>query len=397
LVNCEDNDDDDRYVGINNAGGKVGEYPGLDADFDRYIDTTWQGAPYLNYYYDDITIGDDFNHNGTVDMRENDNQIDLPYERDSHGQHYFVKFRPRESTLVSFGHYDVSQTYMDGRNFTRYMKLEHFQRIKGIGEFIFYNRTERIKDNYKLYESHHSTIDNIQTTNVLHTRLTFVPNMNITNNVRYQTSYDMGNIVQLDGTTDETVLDYLLSYNGSELRDRYGAQSLGLEHKADYTLRIADARVIPQVTLGGFRLFNEKRIKEFVIIPMLKVVHSYSYDIPTNLYLKRSDRRTKTLHVYPILRFDYRIAPKTLLRCGIQGISGLPEIYRVDSRYANKIYDYDSKRIVLALENRSLYQGFNLLVMMGVMFDQVKYPNDPSRKDPGATRYYITVQSESSK
>jgi hypothetical protein len=149
--------------------------------------------------------------------------------------------------------------------------------------------------------------------------------------------------------------------------------------------------------LGGFKLFNEKRIKELVFMPMIKVVHSYSYDVQTNLNLRRSERRTKVMHIYPILRFDYRIAPRTLLRCGIQGVSGLPETYRVNSRYENKIYDYDSNKVIIAFENRSLYQGFNLLVMMGVSYEKVKYPNDPSRKDPGATRYFITVQSESQK
>ena len=53
--------------------------------------------PWINYYFDSVAWGDDFNHNGLIDERENDNQDDLPYERDSKGGHYFFKVRPRGS------------------------------------------------------------------------------------------------------------------------------------------------------------------------------------------------------------------------------------------------------------------------------------------------------------
>ena len=52
--------------------------------------------------------------------------------------------------------------------------------------------------------------------------------------------------------------------------------------------------------------------------------------------------------------------------------------------------------MVVAFENRSLYEGFNLLVMMGVRFERVKYPHDLSKIDPGATEYFISIQSEAS-
>ena len=137
------------------------------------------------YHLDSITFGDDFNHNGTIDSREDDSQIDLPYDSDSRGQHYFLKINPREASLLTFGHYDIKQEYMGGRNFTRYMKLEHFQRLNGIGEFLLYHRTERIKDDYRLDEGHHDLINNWKFTNFLSTRLNFIPNTNIINNLEY--------------------------------------------------------------------------------------------------------------------------------------------------------------------------------------------------------------------
>jgi len=392
----DDNDDDDRYVGVMTNGAKRAEYPGLDVDFDRYVDTTWSGEPYLEYFYDSITVGDDFNHNGTIDSREDDSQIDLPYDRDSKGQHYFLKIRPRLASILTFGHYDVRQEYHDGRNFTRYMKFEHHQRLQGIGEFLFYHRTERVKDNYKLDEGNHAYRNNWSLSNIISTRLNFIPNTNIINNARFSTSYAVGDQRRLDGTEEEVIINLLSIYNDGERIKRYGGYSYALEHKVDYIFRLADARVVPAVSVKGYRLWREKRIKELKFMPMLKVVHSYGYSRQNNYAIHDYDRKSRTLRIYPIIRFDYRVAPKTLLRFGIQGFPGFPEMYRTKSQSYNKLYDYDRRRLVLAFENRTLYEGFNLLVMMGMRFSKQKYIHDISKKDPGATEYFITLQSEAS-
>ncbi len=398
----DDNDDDDHLPQYDSASGTYNSssYDNLvrygDADFDRMVDTTWNNEEYLSYFYDHISIGDDFNHNGTIDSRENDAQIDLPYDRDSKGQHYFLKVRPKLSTILTFGHYDVKQEYLGGRNFTRYMKFEHFQRLPGIGEFLFYNRTERIKDDYNLDEGNHNLINNWTTSNTLSTRFTMIPNMNIINNARFSTSYQVGDQRRTDGTEEENIQNLLQIYNGNERIKRYGGYNYGLEHKADYTLRVADARVLPSVRLFGVRLWREKRIKEMKLMPMIKVVHTYSYSRPNNYDIHKYDRKTRTLQVYPIIRFDYRVAPKTLLRLGIQGFPGFPEMYRTRTQSAGKLYDYDRRRLIVAFENQTLYEGFNLLVMAGVRFSKQKYIHDISKKDPGATEYFITLQSEAS-
>jgi len=398
----DDNDDDDYRPGYDAFADEYrsNSYDNYvvygDFDFDRYFDTEWRGDAYLHYFYDSVTAGDDFNHNGTIDARENDMQIDLPYDRDSKGQHYFLQIRPKEASILTFGHYDVRQRYHEGRNFTRYMKFEHFQRIKGIGEFLFYNRTERIKDNYHLDEGHHNLINNLQTRNVLSTRLTFIPNTNIINNASFTTSYAMGDQRRTDGTLEENIMNLLQIYHGDRRVKRYGGYSYTLEHKIDYTLRVADFRLIPQVKVAGFRLWREKRIKELKFMPMLKVVHSHSYTRPNNFDIYWYDRKTRRLEVYPIVRFDYQVAPKTKLRFGIQGFPGFPEMYRVRSQSAGKLYDYDRRRLILAFENQTLYEGFNLQVLMGVRFSKTKYIHDISKIDPGATEYFITLMSESS-
>lgn len=400
----DDNDDDDRYPSYDaftntNYSSSYDNYVTYgDADFDRVIDTTWSGTAFLNYFYDSVSIGDDFNHNGTIDNRENDGQIDLPYDRDSRGQHYFLKIRPREATILTFGHYDIKQEYQGGRNLTQYMKFEHHQRIPRIGEYLFYNRTERQKDDYNLDEGNHNLINNWNTSSVISTRLNFIPNTNIINNARFSTSYAIGDLRRLDGTEEEVMINFLSIYQNSNKISPYGGYSYALEHKADYTFRLADAQILPSVSFAGYRLWKEKRIKELKFMPMVKVVHSHSYGPQTNYILQREWRRSYSMDFYPIIRFDYRVAPKTLLRFGIQGFPGLPQMHREKGHIQmNKLDNYDQRNMVLAFENRTLYEGFNLLVMMGMRFSKQKYTEDPSKKDPGATEYFITLQSEASR
>ncbi len=379
----EDNDDNDLYPGTDSLMG-------MDADYDRNIDTTWDGQPFLDYFYDSVAVGDDFNHNGSIDRRENDSTIDLPYDRDSSGQHYFVKYRPRESTIATIGHYDIRQEYFEGRNFTRYLKFEHHQRIRDIGEVLFYDRSERMKDNLLP----NNLVNSWKTTNTLMTRLYFIPNTNIINNATFSTSRNVGDLRRLEGTYDEQILNFLQIYHNDRLINQFGGYSYTLEHKADYKLRVADFRLIPTIEIGGIRLLNEVRIREFELMPAIKVLHSYSYSQPTQYTLHEYDRKTRRFDIYPVVRFDYRVAPKTRLRFGVQGFPGFPEMHRVRTSAVSSLEDYDKRSMVFAFENQSLYEGFNIIAMVGVRFNKLTYLNDVSKISPEANEYFITIQSE---
>jgi hypothetical protein len=395
----DDNDDNDLYVG---SDGLIG----MDADYDRQIDTTWDGKPFLDYFYDSVSVGDDFNHNGTIDRREDDLLIDLPYDRDSHGQHFFAKYQPGESTLATIGHYDVRQEYVDGRNFTRYFKFEHHQRFRDIGEVLFYNRSERINDNYKLNRGyytygafntsngHHELINNWKTTNTVMTRLYFIPNTNIINNATFTTSRNVGDLRRLDGTYDEQTLNFLKIYDNDGMISQFGGYSYRLEHKLDYKFRIADFRLIPRIELWGIRFLEDIRIREFELMPAIKLLHAYSYMQQTQYSLHRNDRVTRSYDMYPVIRFDYRVAPKTKLRFGMQGFKGFEEKHRVRTSAYSNLEDYDKRSLVFAFENQSLYEGFNILAMIGMRFEKQTYIHDVSKIDPGSTEYFITIQSE---
>lgn len=385
----DDNDDNDLYnsSATGNGSSTSAEYPGLDVDWDRTVDTTWRGEPYLLYHFDSISFGDDFNHNGIIDIRENDDQQDLPYERDSYGSHYFLKIKPRELTTISFGHYDVKQEYADGENLTQYLKFEHMQNIGTFAEIGVYHRTERTKDDYKSdqyyrqywgpsgYFNNYAYKDAWVNTSMLHTKLMPFTDFNIINDVKYDVINRQ--TTEFDGTEDQL--------HRTAPKDIVKASFI---HKADYTLRIADARLIPEVYIGDFRLMKTRRIKELKIQPMFKFVNSYfTRDLHANMFGGHS------YSMYPILRIDYRVAPSTILRTGFQGFPGFPEIIR---NTANEILDRDRRRMIVALENRSLYQGFNLLVLMGVRYDKEEWVDSLSRIEPGKTEYFITIRSETS-
>jgi len=102
--------------------------------------------------------------------------------------------------------------------------------------------------------------------------------------------------------------------------------------------------------------------------------------------------------LYPVIRFDYAVAPNTKLRCGFQGLPGFKEMYRVQNVKTYTEYalnEYNMQRMIVAFENRTLYQGFNLLVQIGMTKSKTEYVDSRGRKEPGNTQFFFKVQSES--
>ncbi len=394
----DDNDDDDAYI---QAYDSDGDTPGYDVDWDRQLDTAYTGQPYIQYYFDDVVFGDDFNHNGTVDARENDSAIDLPYERNSKGQHFFLKLKPREKSLLTVGYYNVEQGTMDGRNMTDYLKLEHFIPLGRLGEISIQHRSELIKYNY--FRTYRYGVtgasyvlpvakDDLWNTTLLHTRLKPIENLNIINDVLSKIKkYYADPIYSAPNTIQEHTIKQ------TPIKSNHQTIDFTFVNKADYTINITDRRLYPDIYFHGYRLLKEKRIKEFKIQPMVKYTHRYytAYNVRLGQYFIYSPST-----LYPVIRMDYRVAPNTLFRCGFQGFPGFPERYRirnVDKYYEYRLNEYDNRRMILAFENRTLYQGFNLYVIMGMSKDKKKWIYASGRQEEGNTQYFIKVDSESSR
>ncbi|MFC1512026.1 hypothetical protein ACFL5H_02380 [Candidatus Latescibacterota bacterium] len=424
----DDNDDNNHLVGSDidyvdddfkqekyNDGDLGWEYPGLNRDWDgtpgwEHIDIRFTGEPFVGYDFDEVSYGDDFNHNGIIDERENDDQIDLPYDRDSRGQHFFVKLKPREYTMVTLGRYDINQERAGGRNLTSYVKLEHYQRI-GIFQYGLYHRTERVRDNYKANEYYwqyfggpftlgYAKITDVDNewagsylawqgrsnnlayrnswyyTTYAQTRLTLFDNLNIVNNVKHDFIHRIGDLM-FEGSTQQRTMNIS--------RD---ISTTAFIHKIDYTFRVADFRLIPDIYWRGIRLIREKRIRQFSVIPQFKLLNYY---ISENIHLR--DRDNHIYNYYPVLRFDYQVAPRTTFRCAIQGLPGLKEVYRNDQR---PLEEENRQRMFLGFETISIYQGFNMLVTSGMRRDKRTFVESFGRREIGKTEYFITVQIEAS-
>lgn len=394
----DDNDDNDDRTGPNESSANV-EYPGLDVDWDRNYDTSEDGKPFLEYYYDGVVFGDDFNHNGTIDVRENDYAADYPYETNSYGHHFFVKLKPRERSLITAGYYDLQQETKEGRNKTEYLKFEHFQGLGSLGEMSIQHRTELIQYNsfnsYRFGDTgvyrYTSLMDSMVNTTLIHTRIKPIRNLNIINDVLTKLKTGYGDpITSADNTINEHLVTQIPEKGNGRLL------SATFIHKADYTLIVGDREIIPDVYVGGIRLIKAKRIKELKLQPMIKFENAYSsvYNVRLARYYQH-----EAYAVYPILRVDYQVAPKTKLRCGFQGFPGWEEIHRVrnvDTYTEYALTEYNRHRMVLAFENRALYQGFNLVSLIGMRKVSTDYVA-PSKQDTGITQYFFTIQSESSR
>ena len=89
-----------------------GIFPGLDADQNGRPDINENVNRVPDYYEpfllyevspDAYEYGDDMNNNAVIDVREDDQKADLPYDPDRRGGHLFGVFRPRKGMAVTVG------------------------------------------------------------------------------------------------------------------------------------------------------------------------------------------------------------------------------------------------------------------------------------------------------
>ncbi|HDY89457.1 MAG TPA: hypothetical protein ENH82_15245 [bacterium] len=212
---------------------------------------------------------------------------------------------------------------------------------------------------------------------MLKTRFNPIPNLNIINNFKYDSIHRIG---------DLTVAGSFVQKALKAPRDIVSSSTI---HKADYTFRLADFRLIPDIYWRGYRIFREKRIREFKLQPQFKYQSTF---YTQNLHGKNNGGHYYSY--YPVLRIDYRVAPKTLLRFAIQGFPGLMEKVR-DS--GDRLHEIDRRRMFLGFETTTLYQGFNLLVTSGMRRDKQTWVKSFGRREVGRTEYFIELRVEASR
>ena len=323
-----------------------GVFPGLDDNGDGIIDTNVNDnlipdyqEPFLMYYVESeaFVYGDDFNNNGVVDTRENDNKPDYPYERDSEGQHLFVTYNPHKDLRLTVGGHDVDQIAGSGRNKAVYAKLEYHRPLFWDLNLDLHHRTKRVQDDIAdpLYQ--------------------------YVSNPLVQGNYEIR--LQSDG------LKYRNSWASlSFAKLRY----LGIENmNANTTWRFDRNRRLKETFRDGetqnkgtdwsLAVVNRidyawEPITNFVVTPMAKV--SYRREDSSVFDGTIVDERTFA----PIVRADYTLTEKTVLRAGVQGLPFLKHRFRNE---AASFQDFDAWHYIFAFQNNSSYIGYEVSMNLG--------------------------------
>ena len=329
------------------------EFPGLDIDRDLEIDT--QGQAYMEgaYYYDpgDFVYGDDFDLNGVVDSRQNDSAPDYPYYTDRQGSHTLLQYKPSEYSIWTIGYTDVWRLYYKGKTIVKYGKMEHWWHLKHFGPVSLHS-------NLKYYPTMRGSYHTVM---YLQTHFNRVPGLNVYNFFRWNA--DIMRKKEYDKLYDRYKIDPILSQWLGDFKQYL--DSWAWVGKADY----------------GFTFW--------------KIDMRFFYKYYRKWYSGSKFLGGKNDHwtnIYPIFRTDIEIAPKTQLRMGIQGFRWLPTKYR---RETDRLGDYDSFGYLIAIQNRSMFSGYNMLVTAGIRKDRKIWVHDPAKlKEGGYTTAYVSIRVE---
>jgi hypothetical protein len=367
----EDNDDLDQWPDwtehndplspyTTSTGSGRGVFPGLDPDRDGVLDFNVDGGggsdafqPFIGYYSEplDLVYGDDFNNNGIADDRENDNLPDYLYQPDHRGVHGFLAVKPTLRTRVRAGAYRIDQDKRGTHNDTRYLEGEFKRDWDDIGYLRVNQRFKWMDDNISntVYSTSYALIPDLLPNRDSFSNLTYVewglwsiPDVNIRNIVSFE-------FIDLGGENP----------SDPQLRRPGNASEFAMVNKIDYTWRHG----------------------RFTVMPQFK--HIFQRDKQPERELPDRQRRW----IMPILRVDYQLGPRTILKTGIQG---LPILRETSKDSANPSGDFRRSTYTAFLQNSSNYQGYDLSILLGVFRTKQVFTGS-SRPSLGFVQYFFKV------
>lgn len=324
----------------------MGVYPGLDMDRDGRPDYRTSESIFLSYYVDPLgyVYGDDFNNNGIVDAREDDNLPDYPYRLDTEGGHAFVRLRPAPNLKLRLGIYRIRRIAGCGRNFVKYGELEYARRFE-FGKLRFNYMAKRVMDDIpdhvhsigRWWVIRHDPLemkDSMVHIFFLDSHLDAFEGLNVINRLK---------------------LDLNLQRDGGRITD------IKWISKADYTFRLGRISIKPMLkyTFGRFKRTDPPRTEV-----------GYS--------------------ILPLLRVDVPLAKNSKLKFGLKGYP-FPHISR-DPMYPTE--NLDSRGYVIVFENRSKYLGYDVVMQFISERRMDRYPEMGRVGDRDYARYEVRVYAE---
>lgn len=349
-----------------------GVFPGLDDNGDGIFDTNVNDnllpdhlEPFLMYYVEseDFVYGDDFDNNGVVDSRENDNAPDYPYELDSEGRHLFATFKPGEGLQLTLGTHRVEQLAGGGRNRALYSELEYRRPLPGHLQLELRHRLKRVQDDIPdpLYQyvsnpllrgNYEIALQNdplnfrnsLADLSFVQLRYTGVENLNLGSALRWEHNHRLA--------------------MAAGLRQPQGDDwSIALVNRADYTWQLTG---------------------KWVVTPMLKATYRRAY---SSQY--RATLADETV-LAPIVRADYRLTERTVLRAGVQGFPFLKHRLR---NGAAAFRDFDAWHYLIAFQTQSSYIGYQVSMNMGLRKSFTEFTGSASLGRAETSEFFLQVRT----
>ena len=385
----QDNEDGDRWPDLplgpvlGSPGGVPclivdcdGTFPGQDLDNDGVTDTNRNlnslpdyKEPFLMYDVDpnDFVYGMDRNNNDEPDFREDDYDVDYPYDHDQRGYHLFGQYDLTPHWTVGVGRHDVEGVASGERNNSTYALVTYRrQGLERLRQVFFENHFRRVQDD--IPDEYNRVREDIEV-------ITRDP---------YSASFD--GLTHVLTRNPLITRPDLLFYEDSGVNETYleGRVRLwsGLEVVQKLRLRLnwQQDGLLPS---GTFQ--RERRLDQWNVVSRadytrywgsLKVQPQFKFML-LRLRDQRAERSLRSeVSVIPILRAEYPLMSRSTLQVGIQGIGPFP--YRFEDRVADR-HSFERRTKFANLTNESSYFGYQLFTIIGITRDKQDFDDEFQR------------------
>ena len=352
-----------------------GVFPGLDEDGDGTPDTNVNDnglpdylEPFLMYHVEpeDFVFGDDFNNNGIIDVRENDNRPDYPYELDSGGPHTFVGYRPSPALDVTAGWYGIEQTAGGGENRTSYLRLHLNRKLSSAGHLELNYLGRRVRDDIAS-STYEFKIDPRVLENF---SIQVRPDPLEMRNSLVNTLFARYRLRPVSTLRLETILRY---EQNNQLEEIEQAQTIQEER-----------------TLRGWRAVAKadylRKWRSFALMPMVK------FTTARETASDGAEALIQDYTIFPILRLDYQASPRTVVRAGVQGLPLLfKHRFRSEPAPAD---DFDAEHFIFTVQTRDNYIGYDTSFLMGYKASRFDFAHNSSAGSRHSSEVFIHMRVE---
>ena len=377
----DDNDDNDRYSDDNERDHpgsfdlEAGVYPGLDEDNDNIPDDDRNAngipdfeEPFLLYHSDpqEFVYGLDLNNNGVIDVRENDNKPDYPYDRDRRGRHYSVAAQPLPKLEVGAGHYRIRALADPGRTVSTYLRAAysytHLDRL----EVELNHDSKRVKDTIP------DSVYVFDPARIVTPLEPPDPDPLLQKNSWVHTSFagvrwSRWAPLHLE-TNVKQVINRMFDLEHTRVSERDRRVTRTMVNKVDYRLEWG----------------------RFTVMPMYKRLWR-RVDLDS-----REGAAVREVQSAPMLRVDYRVTDDMKVQMGQQGlrpgILGLDRVlaFHLDDQ-VRRYRSYTSTDFMFMLTLKGSYLGNVLTTNSGIQLHSRKFDQVGAGEDLRFTRFFVDV------